>query len=196
MKFKFLKSILVGMIISASSLANAGLIHTFEFDDLSAWNNVSNFIVGDSLTVTFDDNTDFNNVEWNDILSFQFNINAGSPGALHNADFNTNGNANDMFSFINNEVVLNFGVASVSGFADPVNGKGYTALFENNSIDISVEIGQTSTGSYVTAILEDTTSGSSYSIISTPIQVPAPASLAIFALGMLGLASRRFKNQS
>jgi hypothetical protein len=195
MKFKFLKSILVGMIISASSFANAGLIHTFEFDDLSAWSNVSHFIVGDSLTVTFDDNTDFNFLGWDDILSFQFNINAGSPGALHNASFFTTGNASDLFSFINNEIVLNFGRASVSGFADQARGKGYTELFNNNSNNIAVEIGETSTG-YITARLEGFNLSSSYSIISTPIQVPAPASLTIFALGMMGLASRRFKKQS
>ncbi|MGK0306290.1 MAG: hypothetical protein ACI8UG_002045 [Gammaproteobacteria bacterium] len=201
MKFKILKAAFAGLVLSVSSFVNAGIIYTFTFNDISPWVHVENIIAGDSLTITFGDSTDFNDLSWDDMESYQYNLAAGETYAVTN--FTAYRPYNNFFSYLNDELSITYknrddfsyvvgrsandyyaqivdnGVAQMATEYDDVNGvKSWAEL---HTLDRRLS---------VTYCADGTTQ------CISGVDVNEPSTLAIFALGLMGLASRRFKKQA
>jgi len=186
-------SFLVILVIKAAT-ANAGIIHTFEFDDVSKWDQVRGIVDNDSLSIMFKDSTDFNNVLWSDIEYFQYNLKSGATDKYDN-NFITLGLANELFSESNGVVTLLLDRLGVDSYII-----GYNA---DNSM-----LGQIQTGSISSLYVQYFPYASSgpdvgyltlynglanISFTST-MQVPEPSTFAILALGIAGLMVSRKKS--
>ncbi|MFQ3195042.1 MAG: hypothetical protein ACI9N3_001876 [Colwellia sp.] len=156
MNYKFLKAAIVGLVLSVSSFASAGLITVdWEFNGGSfdgtfsgADNNSDGILTFDELS-DFSPRTSFTNVNLSNLVDVgDFNLSTGQW--LSNAISWTNQPDNAWFTW---------------------NNRGNSV----NSLWASVTVN---------------------SVTGTSQPVPEPSTLAIFALGMIGLASRRFKKQS
>lgn len=207
MNIKMLKTALVGLVISVSGFANAGLIEfsdrasfetaigtsttiDFEADLQSSWTYNTNFVEG-NVVITPSSNYQYigdfdelsnNNNQWNtwgsDFLlgeavghTIQFNTAVNAFGL----DFGGNGNGTFNFQLDNGE---QFSATSSGQFG------------EYNFI------GVTSTSSFTSVTWSSSNSRiAADNIIYSTIDVPEPSTLAIFALGIMGLASRKFKKQ-
>jgi len=189
---------LLCLLITISSLAHAGIIHTFTFEDVAQWDEIRGITNGDSLSIMFDDGTDFNNVQWSDIEYFQYNLSVGDTHKV-NSDFVTFGEAKELFAESN-------GIVSIQ--LDRLGPENY--IYGYNSI--SKMLGQIQSGnlSYFYAHyypfstagpdaaylgLIDGLTNITYSS-QTSAQVSEPSTLAIFSLAMLGLCSRRMKQKN
>ena len=191
MKSKYLNTALACILLCITSIANAGIIKTFTFDT-SDWDYNSSGRVsdGDSLTIMFDDSTDFNNVFWSDIEYFQFNVAAGTTYKI-DSDFTSLGTAAGLFSETDGLVSILFSGSGPNNY-----------IYGYNSVNrLFGEISTSSIWPYYHK-LGTTDSyhanlglnqGSNVTIKAS--EVPEPSTLAIFALGMIGLVSRRFKKQ-
>ena len=192
MKHKFLNAALVSLVMAACLLinvANAGIIKTFKFNP-SEWdhNNSLSLSYGDSLTIKFDDSTNFNSVFWSNIEYFQFNVAAGITYKI-DSEIKTLGTAADLFSETNGIVSMLF------------NGSGpQSYIYGYDSIHRTFAEIKTSTiwagyrpyGTTNYMAIMGLNAGSSLTIKAS--EVPEPSTLAIFALGMFGLISRRIKS--
>ncbi|WP_226960698.1 PEP-CTERM sorting domain-containing protein [Thalassotalea sp. LPB0316] len=204
MKFKFLAIMFVGVMLSVSMSAKAGIIHTFVFDDLSKWQTNSNFQVGDSLTVEFANSTDFNNVFISDILGIQFNLQVGNttkveqPNLLNNCWPNCNA-AFDMFSLVDGKLAMTFKHTDPQIGFNGSNGTGtYVQLYMQggNSGAYNMYSQFQTINGIGNAWLGFVNEGETIQYFASPIKASEPSTLAILALGIIGLASRRFKKQS
>lgn len=205
MRIRFLKVVFAGIILAASNIANAGLILDEDFDPINAsdWTVSGGFVLGSPSSEFIDGNALYFNgsgtrsattnafdMTAGGVLSFMLKIGSGS-GLFENADngedialqYTTNGTTFNNLLVLDTEDVL------------------YRGAWGNVSFDIGANtVAASSTTAF--RITQLTHSGSSFDrwaidnvTISTQ-DVPEPSTLAIFALGMIGLASRRFKKQS
>lgn len=199
MKFKFLKTVVLGFVLSMSGLANAGLINI---------NSSTGTVIGNSL--------DFSGLT---ITLSGGGRDVGAPfansGGVQNSIDGNYPTANDIvFSFDNlvNNVTFSF---DPFGLSSPGRGdlwvevfNGLVSLGSQEILDGSFHTESLSSfGSMTSFVVNNgcsTASGdtscswiSEYKAVSfDAVSVPEPSILAIFALGLMGFASRRFKKQS
>lgn len=223
MKVKFLKTALLGFVISVSSLvnvANAGLIN---IGALTSNDDGSTTVISDTLNslewLRWDQLADLTYAEtlaqissgaysgWNiaGVNEANLFLDALYNGAAHGCSNNTTSNltclSNGSFSSADYTTLLGDswtrGTASrdVAWFYDDTitdNSAGY--LFLTSGVSNS------KWNTHGTIASTDSWAHSNNSIgwlmYRSTSEVPEPSTLAIFALGMMGLASRRFKKQS
>jgi hypothetical protein len=200
MKLKFLNTILAVLICSLSGLinvANAGLIFS---EDFGSGNNRGALTTLDNWDVTRG-NVDL----WNfpTFPGYSLDMDGSNANATieTKSTFNfTPGNIYELsFSFGNNTHagnVLNFTFTDPSIFNEtlPISIAGTPPAINivrqftvSSPTSAKLVFSEQGSASYGGSIIDDIQL--SYS------QVPEPSTLAIFALGLIGLASRRFKQQ-
>lgn len=199
-----------GLIGLASSLmlmtnfAHAGVIHTFTFDDVSDWNNVNRMSDGDSLSITFSDSTNFNNVQWEDILSFQFDIALGNTYKI-DSEFSTRGVAAELFSENNGIVSMVFSALgpknSLYGYSTEArtygefrSGSGSYNIFGTYHLEEAMGIDQPTWPDGTPINYQASLGGYDIKrdlVLTSSVAVPEPSTFAIFVLA--GFMMRRFK---
>ncbi|MCJ8318038.1 MAG: PEP-CTERM sorting domain-containing protein [Colwellia sp.] len=213
MKNKFLNISLVAMTLSLSSLiniANAGLI---TFSDRTAFElalgtsqteDFDSFVADTSFHPSSIDLDDFSIVVTGNDVRANYNI-IDAP-ALVSSESDVNGSAHmRVFTNINKDLLFTFDYPTF-GF-----GVDIASLNDGNRTRILIDgvdaILAINPGDFFGVIsTEAFTSVTFQGIINdvygidnvtySGVQVPEPSTLAIFALGMIGLVSRRFKKQS
>jgi hypothetical protein len=225
MKFKFLKLVLVSIYLSVSSFANAGLIlGNQEFLGLGATTGktktqIETMIAGDNSLAGYAlaTNVDMANI-WNR-LPYMQESNSGWRG-LSAADKTPV--VNDIFDwFFTGTYNYQYGNSTVNTTQGTVayDSQQYGYLWYENSVHGAINSGffqilrdaadasaiyKRGTGDNHNLGNVNTTAGDqsnhhgSYisGVYVRSTSVPEPATLAIFALGMIGLATRRFKKQA
>ncbi|GHE88523.1 PEP-CTERM sorting domain-containing protein [Thalassotalea profundi] len=197
MKFKIIKSVFASLILSISCLsqfAYAGLITSDDVynDGSLEWLHF-NFTVGLSSTAslntyedegfrfaTADEATTLVN-DW-----FGLNLDAGNTNVSSPA-------FSDLIDSWNEEFTINY--TTVGSYGLVANYGLFGARRDNNFIFSNYYPAVYGAGGDVSPI------GASYMLVrdvnkDVNVNVPEPSTLAIFALGIIGLASRRFKQQS
>jgi len=206
MNIKMLKAAVAGLVLSVSGFANAGMITALDFENVNSswttgsWNLGWEFSLSSDINVTelgildIDGDGfsgDYQVGIFDDLgaLLASTTINSGSSLSSDNFRYGTisqlflsSGNNYKISAFVGNEL--------------------YTDNFSVSSFLLAPEL--TFVNSWYTdssSFANPTTSGGSsqfwfganfkYDVVN----VPEPSTLAIFALGVLGLASRRFKKQ-
>jgi hypothetical protein len=207
MKFEFLKAAIISLVLSVSGFANAGLINNLN-------NNLGSSIVTDSL----------NNVEYlrfdtaglRGSLATVQNLMSDSSSSLFGFHI---ASASENAAFMQAAFGLSFNPAiandvkntDTSGFLS-VMGDGYIwnsnniwlhengVVGNNNSLAFSFTSDFESVSNNIwmnnwSGNNNNWVGGMSFLAVRNT-SVPEPSTLAIFALGMISLASRRFKKQS
>jgi len=180
MKFKYLISALVSVLLSCASLvANAGLIYDFDVSDVSWASSVTGDFSDITYFVEFEDTTDLNFVLSTNIIQFGFT----EAGVTHIADHIATLNVQLLFDDIGGTIYLKVGQV----FAQ--------AHLYDSTGPVDMQLGASGSTSLV--------AGSNFAHSSTNpayyvgvLRVPEPSTIAIFSLGIIGLASRQFKKQS
>jgi len=225
MKFKFLKSSLTGSLLAATCLvnvANAGLIFTNTSNitlsasqvesggDTTANQDVAGGLGGTLLAYTATAPNSGGNYALSNLNDGDIGIGITSDGfyALH-----SNGDLRLAFGA---DTLLG-GIAIYNGYSNRDDGSykliddtgttlgawnvSTTSGGTNNGVDsFWLTFNTPVTSAYLTLRSTNIEYGkASYreiQVFSSSVAVPEPSTLAIFALGMIGLASRRFKKQS
>jgi hypothetical protein len=229
MKNKFLKAVLGGLLLSLSSLANAGIIFTEDFSATSggSHHNGQQFQSNLDLVVAnewagWNRQGQSHGVDLNTLVSAPTDMAAmiwqGHTLTLASAISGSNvfGTQYDLSFLMSAAVYANGGQTTTS------NGGMWVELLKNDNTVLKSEFFKpgawTGTMAFSQANLQYTGDGSGdirlqvrYSAENNrfsgavdnlslssgaPTSVPEPSTLAIFALSMIGLASRRFKKQS
>jgi hypothetical protein len=210
MNIKMLKAALAGLVLSMSGFANAGLITTIDAGATnhifaSSINNGVGPISENGFTWTASNNGYYGydngwglnqNGSWNNINLIGLNSSTGSFTVTFDSL------VSDVLAFVNyaggvNSPQASIGIYSINDVllesfdlngllgSSTVNG-GWNYGFERNTAEIkSIKF----TNAFIVA-------SNLRSFVDQPsTDVPEPSTLAIFALGIMGLASRRFKNQ-
>lgn len=211
MKFKFLNTALVGLILSVSSLADAALIdieYSFDGTNMTLINGPDLFAqsiaVGDVLTLTYtaegaSSYWDFSNVG----SVFGNNLGFLSDSFATRSSQGAYEVKLDGVSILSNV----YNISSQSSVHLGPNNIDYSSVTSLDSFSISYEMLSTSNvnnniGSYngganswqVWDLFGLNQHGASFVYVEDQsTSVPEPSTLAIFALGMIGLASRRYK---
>ena len=214
MKFKFLNATLMILALSFCSLANAAIIdieYSFDGTNMSLTSGpdlfTQNIAVGDVLTLTYTaegENSywDFSNVE---------RVFGGNLGFLADSSAIRTSKGSYEASLDGESI---FGGAYISGPQDEFhlgpNFINYSFVDTLDSFTISYEMLSTTNvlnniGSFngevndfqVWDLFGLQVHGASFVFVEEQSSdIPEPSTLAIFALGMIGLASRRFKKKS
>jgi hypothetical protein len=194
MKFKFLNTFCVGFILLISSFANAGIIVTYYddgtnlvFDYSGSWDSItssgstfngkfisSNILMDDFYAFNGSYSRIANKITWTQTLGTGiFSNNFGTKyGSMIGDTF-----ALDFVSQTNVFLYAPTGYVAGDNLAGTLTIAG-TSIAEVGLADASYDFGQYGSVHFRSA------------------SVPEPSTLAIFALGMIGLASRRFKKQA
>jgi len=200
MNFKFLKAAIVGLVLSVNGFANAGLITVNEWHDTSG-------SVGGLLQSTFDSSVYF--AQSKDI-NFSINNTYEVLNGYHIAT------ANEYRTLWDNNVAANGTPTNVylhynRGGWNGYNNNGvqnyyfvFADMFDVNLTNAAVHAGnyeyhasRTDIWNYAPSLMSQPDRFAGLVLIKNTSQsVPEPTTLVIFALGMIGLASRRFKKQS
>jgi len=189
MKFKFLKMTFSTLIIALSSVANAGLI-TLDPDSLTT--------AGGSITYTglISPTTTFSDAIFTLNISGDLDNNDSSESVLITVDgfslgrIFDNNTVNDLFDFSNDDYIGHHNNrVNMTGVA-VIAQTDWATIIADGTVNITFNF---SSGVDCCTSPYALTSGN---ITFDSVSVPEPSTLAIFALGMIGLASRRFKKQS
>lgn len=221
MNFKKLSAALVGLIISVSFNANAGLI-VIDFEGVGNLASVNDFYNGGTDSIG------------NSGINYGVQFNSDALGLIDSDSGGSGNTANEpsgqtTLVFLAGSPILNYSAGFDTGFSffysssiattvsvfDGLNGLGsllgtinLISQFQDNScggdpqgvfcnwtnagiafngIAKSINFG----GAINSSVFDDITFGSE--VAGKGTVVPEPSTLAIFALGLIGLASRRFK---
>jgi len=189
MKFKFLKITFSALIIALSGVANAGLI-TLDPDSLTT--------PGGSVTYTglITPTTTFSDAIFTLNIAGDFDNNDSSESVLISVEGFSLGRifdnitGNDLFDFSNDDYIGSHNnMVNMTGVA-VIAQTDWMTIIADGMVSITFDF---SSGVDCCTSPYAFTSGN---ITFDSVSVPEPSTLAIFALGMIGLASRRFKKQS
>lgn len=196
MKFKSLSAVLVGLALLVSGAANAVIL---DFNDLNVGSNQTSY--GSSynysgFTFTGTQLSSFDNDTWgmngDDTDYFGW--------ASHSSDFGisaTNGETFSLSSLQIGQLIWNGdgGAASITGTT-----LGGGTLTQNITVTTSfTDVSFTGWDNLASISISGPPNWMALDNIDVTVgttTVPEPSTLAIFALGLMGLASRRFKKQS
>jgi len=214
MKIKFLKAAIVGLVFSISSFAHAGLITTNGGSAVGGFSSSEvygqSFLVGidnvlDSVQLTGRSTNGVNQGVIYELFKWDDALNRVVNGSL----FTTSGSliASNSLLDIN---IMTGGWELITGqkyiFSmrhDDANGSGnwgFGASGTNDYIDGGFNYSQITSNRYLNNSWTANHGGVSRDLHIqmnfSASSIPEPSTLAIFALGMIGLASRQFKKQS
>ena len=201
--YKTLTFIVISMIFSLN--ANAILSPTtidFSFDlNASDWNQFVGGTDGDTLTFSFLDTTDLYNIDSSDIYSYKFDLQAGTTVtnyydglAWSNHIYSETGNIGEAFNW--NGSVLDFKLGYTNGVENSIHGSNPISRILTGAYGQLHQLYDTGTGPTSGNLTIARWDGAGVTLSSTTTAVPEPSTLAIFALGLMGLASRRLKKQA
>lgn len=196
MTFKYLKSTVTGLILAVSSVANAGLIQG-DFTTSSDLPSIgSGALIYQELAQSIGAGYELDKADGDFVtnpsswggglvwMDYDPTTNILLLDSQDTWDFETFDAYIDNILFSGSEIIT--GISLITNDLVTPN-EVPTLSFTDNSIHIS----------YVAADFFDFTEGTaSFQITTSAAQVPEPTSLAILALGMIGLASRKFKKQA
>ena len=217
-KMKYLKMAFMGLVLSVSSFANAGFITADEAlvltgGDLGGSYDIGNTIDGSGLSIHNETGT-MDGLTINQNTGTAFYSSGQNFGSV---EFSFNSSTNIDTFYLWQPIHFNYQYSTTRGvkdftleFFDGANSLGLTSLFTATKYEINQGIyGAESFSGFsflnVTSVILDVKSNwgdSTYwsmhevGFNQVTSEVPEPSTLAIFALGMIGLASRRFKKQS
>lgn len=188
MKFKFLNVALLSLLFITSS-ANAGIIHNFDFStlDISDASYSEGSLDGFVISFEFEDSTDFNNFNKDNLLAWTVSFGSESYSVSNFYALNEE----SLFTQIGDDVFLNIGAAPEAYMYGDYAGSNHIQVGQGYYTSLLIDLADVGG-----PVLKYYTGSVLWVIPSTANQVPAPSTLAIFALGLIGLASRRFKKQS
>ena len=206
MNLKFLKAAIIGAAFTISSVANAGIIFSDNFDPISTanWTISNGGVFGDGITEFYDGNALYFNGSGSRFAHTSgFDLTQGESVSFYFRQ----GKSPSTSYFENTD-----GLSEAMDFSYSVDGTNYTTIFTFNpsnnnyngswqqfSFDINGAMLSSSTSF---KWQQRDNSGSSYDhwaidnvaiTSAASAQVPEPTSLAILALGILGFTARRFK---
>lgn len=198
MKFKMIKAAFAGLVLTVSGFANAALI-----DTTASWvSSVNNGWYGSAQSLTVDASDTYF-----EYISFFFG--AASEGRTFNfvlSDAISGGNTlfSSSFAVSSGEGTIDINTALTGGSVVYAiinyNGfSGQTAHFINSNVYSGGNSSFLNTASTSTNWLSYSALDHSFiaNFLQGPRQdVPEPSTLAILALGLIGLGARRFKKQS
>jgi len=191
MNNKFLKATLTGLIFSVTSLfnvANAGLI---EADYSASGDNLAAFDTTTGLTWLDFSETKF--LTYNQALSFSVDFRLASSAEIASLYNSLVGNASERYDQFEAVGLFNSpdrSAAFVSGAGlVHVTPTGYHPAAFGYGVWNDADFG----GDSIAMFMVNTQSFQSPTVANA---VPEPSTIAIFALGIMGLASRRFKKQA
>lgn len=189
MNIKMLKAAVAGLVLSVSGFANAGLI-SFDgsIDDGTEVDHWS-FSVTNSGTFIFDvlaneDGNDFfaNGVDNDQLDSYIYLFANNASGTLIDSDddggLGSDGSVSGLDSFMTVDLTIGTYLFAIGDY-------NLSESEARNGLNVN---SSTTVGRYSVSI-------SSSNGVAAVNSVPEPSTLAIFALGIMGLASRRFKKQ-
>jgi hypothetical protein len=199
MKNKFFNLVSAGILLSISSLANAGLIMGDFRTESDLPSNSSGSLVFESLAQNMGSGYEL------DGSNFMENPSNWIGGVVH-MDYDTATgvlllDSQDIWNFETFDALISnisFDVAGeyISGIVMLDNnlvepGMTPVVTFDENNISISYFAN-------VTNQFDFTNGSASFQVYTSApaAKVPEPSTLAVFALGLMGLASRRFKKQA
>ena len=186
MKFKMLKATVAGLILSVSGFANAGLItetqeQTVDFQDFTFNFNVNDWALGAVSSLLLEVQGDFSpNFPTEYFTLLVEGNNYGNWSRDNSAT--TSIFSSDTATLINS---FSFNTADTSSFLS----NNVFSFNVNFSDEVHKGWGNIGYGAAAAPYVKATFRYNS-------VAVPEPSTLAIFALGMIGLASRRFNKQS
>jgi hypothetical protein len=224
MKSFLLKTVIATVIFAMSYYAKAGLITTtIDLTISSIQGNYANVSNGDvfQFSTTYDDSAT-HMLYGSDTLSLCLTTHIATPGVICNTRYtispstwtfmsNASSNALDLFAA---DDMLAAGGRFYQRSGTPYNvvyaaPQTEETFYEYSTQEYSFSIKQPSRFYYgsIDVFYRDRNNRQAFTAISyraanfttvpaAPPSVPEPSTLAIFALGMIGLASRRFKKQS
>ena len=223
MKLKFLQAAVASLILSVCNMANAGIIDTANNSFIDETTGLEWMDFGINNHYSFDQVQALLTSEYNgwslateeqvvDLASNAFSFGSGgihpSNIDLYSSYQGTNGNYNQIFDAMGyNFTSLDFYPAPLDYyyshglFLDSFGGFAALNILNNvdtpqNEFDVVEVRGRLLNGHL--SSFDGSISNSQFSTLlvkSTPSEVPEPTTLAIFALGIMGLAARRFKKQ-
>jgi len=203
MLFKTLKAALVSSVILVSGIANAGIIN-LRWDTTVAASELTEVAIGDDVGFVFRFETigsDLADVVLNASNFIDYTMTFDDIDA--SLTMNSFAGPNEAYEGYTDNSYFTFDSAGILAQVQQfgVNGTDYTARnlalpgtnkLYNDGADMCIFCGEGEL--YVNNV--DTGLSTTSWIITQTSEVPEPSTLAIFALGMIGLASRRFKKQS
>lgn len=193
MKFKFFNAAIVGMLLCISGAANAGLINvalngTATQSSTGTWGGI---FADANLAIDGNTNGNF----WNGSVAHTLNNYEAwwmvDLGASYMIEQLVIWNRTDCCS----ERIDPYQVALLDESFNEVSAELMPSFPISGSVDVGLPT-HPSTIRYVKIKLYEHADYLQLAEVQVFAEVPEPSSLAIFALGMIGLASRRFKKQS
>ena len=212
MNIKMLKAAVAGLILSVSSFASAGLIIEKSLDTTNyGWNaNVNGTSQQSTDFFMLTQTSSVSSVEWygfrdaglNFSIRFFDNITAGNntsffyedlvlataigTGIIHNSYeiFKYSANITELTLLSNKNYYLAVNSTSASTWVWNFSAPSGNDLFHRN--------GDADTWREISSLGRDS---HAFSLHGDAVSVPEPSTLVIFALGIMGLASRRLKKQ-
>jgi hypothetical protein len=221
MKFKLLKAAFAGAVLTVSGLANAGLISTSDWEVTGQSGNWDLATTSYHVSTADPSTSYIDELMSNGYIAYaQSNLSPINGIDAYPSTTSLTISFNDIFEFDNVEVwftrylssssiiSINYGIDSVSSLfsANSLSSYGFNST-GYNLLDLKV-LDLVTSGSFQANKIQLTFNNPQQIIMhelqfsGTLVQqdqtqdVPEPSTLAIFALGMIGLASRRFKKQS
>jgi len=197
MNIKMLKAALAGLILSFSGLSNAGLI---SISNISGNLYEASFTGPVSYTMTTALSTNYHagirveNVFANSLSSNGTYVSGHSIVSINGGtDINLYYNTNLPWTGGGKDFFLNTGVNWMNLM--PALNVGDLLTFTSHTFRFTTSADMTLSGAEGNSYISQsgTTALSTFGTATTA--VPEPSTLAIFALGIMGLASRRFKKQ-
>lgn len=183
MKNNFFKNIFAGVMLAFTSISNAGMIYDFDISGqtIELSKDFSNY----TIVVEFLSSTDYNAVTQSDILNFGYNY----SGQDYFTTSIGSQNIQNLFSLSGAVPVLTVGSFPTMAFlSGTIPGLGLVQVGQQAATNIYL-----STVSGVISATSDDEKDSFNGVIRSSVSVPEPTTLTIFALGMIGFVSRRFK---
>lgn len=192
MKSKMLKAALLGLIMTVSGVSNAGLMYEFDLSsNTNSWGLTQGDISAAILTIEFADSVDFDDVRDNDVLGLTFSSAGVSEYFTEFQVF-----SGEMFRSWSGGVALEFDKSlglSYQTLTKAVNGKSFymAQAYTWSAWDFSHDIRNPDTRETLFSAEADRRNPDGVTVFGTIASVPEPSTIAIFALGIIGLSSRR-----